>query len=80
MQLPEKHEAEITAEKNENRRSNEDRFSRFEKAVIICSLGMVITVLICGAWSGILIMAGAVEGGGPVGLLMKVLPVHLLLR
>ena len=80
MVLPEKHEAKITAVNKENRRSKDDRLSRYEKTVIIFCSFTVVTILICAAWSGILVLAGNVEGGGPLGLVMKALPVHLLLR
>jgi len=80
MLLPEKHEAESIPDKKTDKRTTEDRLSRYEKTVLLFSLLMVITTLIFAAWSWILLLTGDIQGGGPLGKLMKILPLHLLLR
>ncbi|HKJ65719.1 MAG TPA: hypothetical protein VJ969_09965 [Desulfopila sp.] len=80
MLLPEKQESESIPEKKADKRTIEDCFSRYEITVLFFSLLMVITTLIFAAWSWILLLTGDIQGGGPLGLLMKLLPINLLLR
>jgi len=54
--------------------------SLYEKIILLLSFSMIITMLTCAAWSGVLLLSGTIEGGGPLGMLMEIIPTHLLLN
>ncbi len=55
------------------------RLTSYEKGVFFTCLLILIGMLIIAAWSGILIVLGVEEGGGPIGLLVRCLNLDQLL-
>lgn len=54
-------------------------FTAYEKTVLLFTLSVISTFFVIAAWSAILLFLGEVEGGGPLGLLMRILPINHLL-
>jgi hypothetical protein len=57
----------------------ENNFSRYECIVLLISILVLTSFFIIAAWSGILLIIGKTEGGGPLGMLMNALHIQLLL-
>jgi hypothetical protein len=51
----------------------DDNFSRYECIVFFFCILVITTFFIIAAWSGILLISGRIEGGGPLGMLMNAL-------
>lgn len=49
--------------------SHETHYTRYEQTVLLLALLLLASIFIIGVWSGILLLFGAVEGGGPLGTL-----------
>lgn len=58
---------------------SDERLSCFEKTVFILAFCLLFSLGVIGGWSGLLLLTGNIGGGGPLGLLMEMLPLHLLL-
>ena len=54
--------------------------SYFEKAVFILSFCLLFSLGGIGVWSGLLLLTANVDGGGPLGMLMEMLPMDLFLE
>lgn len=57
----------------------DESLSYFEKTVFILSFFLLFSLGVIGGWSGFLLVTENIRGGGPLGLLMEMLPLHLLL-
>lgn len=47
------------------------RLTIFEKTVFFLVLTFLTAIFVIAVWSGILLFHGAVEGGGPLGIIME---------
>lgn len=56
---------------------DKERTSRYEKMVLLVSLILLLSIAVVAAWSAILLLFGAVDGGGPLGVFMKPLSAYL---
>lgn len=55
------------------------RLSSYEKTIYVLLFLMLTMILTVAAWSGILLLFGKIEGGGPLGLFVEEILVNLLL-
>lgn len=76
MILKKYHERDKLSEQEDDR---EERLSGYEKAVFFLGFWLLTCLKFIAAWSGFLLLTENFRGGGPIGLLMKILPLHLLL-
>jgi hypothetical protein len=51
----------------------DDNISIFESIVLLLSILVLTSFFIIAVWSGILLLYGKTEGGGPLGMLMNLL-------
>jgi len=58
---------------------SEPKLSAYEKAVFFMIFAGVLSVFIIGLWSGVILYINAATNNGPLALLMKIVPTHLLL-
>jgi hypothetical protein len=53
------------------------RLSVYEKCIYFISLIFLIMIFVIAAWSGILLVTGETESGGPLGIFMEMLQVNI---
>ena len=63
----------------EHEEEKDEGLSNFEKTVFILSFCLLISFGVIGGWSGFLLLTENIRGGGPLGLLMEMLPLDLFL-
>ena len=60
-------------------KERDEGLSHYEKTVFILVFCLVFSLGVIGGWSGFLLLTENIQGGGPLGLLMEMLPLHLFL-
>ncbi len=66
--------------KSEREEAFDSPLNSYEKAMFVILLLMLTMILTVAAWSGILLLFGQIEGGGPLGLFMEEVLINLLLN
>ena len=57
----------------------DETFNGYEIIIFLLSLLVLTAFFIIAVWSGILLIIGKTDGGGPLGILMNALHIQLLL-
>ena len=57
----------------------DETFNGYEIIIFLLSLLVLTSFFIIAVWSGILLIIGKTDGGGPLGILMNALHIQLLL-
>ena len=52
--------------------------SVIDRVALLFLAGLIISILVIAAWSGILLAIGLEEGGGPLGIIARACHIHLL--
>lgn len=76
MILKKYHERKKLSEQEVDR---DEGLSGYEKTIYFLGFCLLICLKFIAAWSGFLLLTEKIQGGGPIGLLMEMLPLHLLL-
>ena len=64
---------------NDTEAGIDNTFNLYEKITFILFAVVISTLTVIGGWSGVLLAIGKVDGGGPLGMIMEIIPLHSLI-